>query len=74
MITLRDSAEAALRLLESWALTIDGEWGDARSLEELEADGALPVEILHLRFAIEQHDEMIADLIEYMNSEGKNDQ
>ncbi len=70
MIDMRTAAEEALRLLERWAVTIDGEWGNVRSLEEIEADGDLPQEIVNLRAAIVDHDETIQSLIEYFNSEG----
>jgi glutaredoxin len=46
---LRKAAEDALKLLEEWAVQIDGEWGMCRDLEELERDGRLPEEILALR-------------------------
>jgi len=63
---LRDASVKALALLERNAVTIDGEWGDCRSLEELERDGALPIEILNLRNAIANYDEAIKSLIDML--------
>jgi len=63
---LREASGKALALLERNAVTIDGEWGDCRSLEELERDGALPEEILGLRKAIADYDEALNDLIEML--------
>lgn len=54
MTDLRKAAEDALKLLEHWAVTIEGEWGTARTLEELEKEGSLEEEILNLRAALEQ--------------------
>lgn len=70
MVTMREAAEGALRLLERWTVTIDGEWGGVRSLEEIEADGDLPKEIVNLRRAIAEHDATIQGLINHLNSEG----
>lgn len=63
---LRDASVKALALLERNAVTIDGEWGSCRSLEELERDGALPIEILNLRNAIANYDEAIKSLIDML--------
>jgi hypothetical protein len=63
---LRDASVKALALLERNAVTIDGEWGNCRSLEELERDGALPIEILNLRNAIANYDEAIKSLIDML--------
>ncbi len=52
MNDLIKAAEEALKLLEDWAVVIDGEWGACRDLEELERDGRLPKEILYLRAAL----------------------
>lgn len=77
MNTLRDSAEAALRLLEQLVEKNEEWWGLGRSLEELEMEGDLPAEILHLRLAIEQYDEtiqsLIQELIGYQGSIGKDE-
>jgi hypothetical protein len=60
---LRDASVKALALLERNAVTIDGEWGDCRSLEELERDNALPIEILALRRAIDNYNNAVRHLI-----------
>lgn len=39
----------ALYLLEEWSVQIDGEWGAARELDQIEADGELQSEIEDLR-------------------------
>lgn len=49
---LIEATTPALRLLEKWAVQIDGEWGSCRELAELERDGRLDDEILTLRAAI----------------------
>ena len=63
---LREASAKALALLERNAVTIDGEWGHCRSLEELEQDGALPEEILGLPKAIADYDEALNELIEML--------
>lgn len=52
MNDLVEAAKAALTLLEEWQLTIEWEWGDCRSLEEMEEAGDLRPEILDLRKAL----------------------
>ena len=49
---LLEAAKAALELLKIYESRIEGEWGDGRSLEEIERDGDLPAESLNLRTAI----------------------
>lgn len=44
--------KSLLSLAEADAVTIDGEWGLCRTLEQLDADGDLPDEILTARVAI----------------------
>jgi hypothetical protein len=56
MTDLRKAAEDALALLERWAVLIDSEWGDCFDLDELEAHGRLPDEIIHLRAALRSSD------------------
>jgi hypothetical protein len=51
---LVEAAKAALTLLEEWQLTIEWEWGDCRSLEEMEEAGDLRPEILDLRKALSE--------------------
>jgi hypothetical protein len=46
---LIEAAKAALTLLEEWQLTIEWEFGDCRSLEEMEEAGDLRPEIIELR-------------------------
>ena len=66
MTDLRKAAEDALKLLEHWAVTIEGEWGMARTLEELEKEGSLEEEILNLRAALEHEKKW--DLIAEMHN------
>ncbi len=54
MNDLVEAAKAALTLLEEWQLTIEWEWGDCRSLEEMEEAGDLRPEILDLRKALSE--------------------
>ena len=41
-----------IALAESDAVQIDGEWGNCRTLEQMEAEGALPSEIIAARAAL----------------------
>jgi len=52
---LIEAAKAALTLLEEWQLTIEWEWGDCRSLEEMEEAGDLRPEIIELRKALAKY-------------------
>ena len=54
MNDLVEAAKAALTLLEEWQLTIEWEWGDCRSLEEMEEEGDLRPEIVRLRKALSE--------------------
>jgi regulator of replication initiation timing len=76
MSDLHKAAEEALRLLERWTLTIDGEWGAVRSLEAIEADGDLPVEMVKLREALERqaHGDMIVRIAEEESLEKEREQ
>ncbi len=46
---LEEALQAALTQMEEDIITIDGEWGSCRSLEELESDGELWSEIVQAR-------------------------
>ena len=66
MTDLRKAAEAALKLLEEWAVKIEGEWGVGRTIEELMKAGDLDDRILDLRAALEQEKKW--DLIREMHN------
>lgn len=49
---LLGALEKSLKLLEEYEVKIDGEWGTGASLQRLDAEGRLPIEILEARAAI----------------------
>lgn len=51
---LRKALELAKEQLEDWEVTIDGEWGDCRSLERLKTDGQLSKATLAVCAALAQ--------------------
>lgn len=51
---LREALEASIEQMEYDAAKIDGEWGDCRSIDELERDGELPEALVLARAALAQ--------------------
>lgn len=51
---IREVLTEALKQLEDWELTIDWEFGDCRSLQELEDDGMLSKATILVRQALKE--------------------